>query len=210
MPLPADRKYRYLTDAQADYITNLVEARFSPDDPGRALLRNQFSAIRTHADVTEMIEMLKKLPTLAQQERDRAADEVPDAEGFYRNPETGELWRLRTKKWDLAVSKYSETGGPRRLVADDSKIVKGKWRNYSGFASRMMLNRGEVKKSWKIDEATLATEYAYGFCPLHGGPLTDAVSVILGYGPDCAKKYGKPWGEEYAQQVLAARQEVSS
>lgn len=126
-----------------------------------------------------------------------------DQEGLYRDPTTGELYRLKKSGWDLIVSKYSKTGGPRRLAADLSKIEKGKWKRYNAFQSRMILMRGEVRKSWAIDPATLALEYAYGFCPLHFGPLTDGVSVILGYGKDCARNHGLPWGEEYAQVKLA-------
>jgi len=126
-----------------------------------------------------------------------------DQEGLYRNPVTGELYRLKKSGWDLIVSKYSLTGGPRRLAADLSKIEKGKWKRYTAFQSRIALSKGEIRKSWAIDAKELAVEYAYGFCPLHYGPLSDAVSVILGYGPDCAKQHGLPWGEEYAQAKLA-------
>lgn len=125
-------------------------------------------------------------------------------EGLYRNPETGELYRLKKSGWDMIVSKYSKTGGPRRLAADLTKIEKGKWTRYTAFQSRIALAvKGEIKQSWMIDAKDLAVEYAYGFCPLHYGPLSDAVSVILGYGPDCAEKHGLPWGEEVAQRKLA-------
>lgn len=123
-------------------------------------------------------------------------------EGLYRNPETGELYRLSRKSWHTIISKYSLTGGPRRLAADLSKIEKGKWVKYTAFQSRIALSKGEVLQSWLIDAKDLAVEYAYGFCPLHFGPLTDAVSVILGYGPDCARNHGLPWGEEVAQKKL--------
>jgi hypothetical protein len=213
MTLPADRKYRYMTNGQADYIANLVEARFTPEDPRRELLRHQFQAIRTNADVSAMIEMLKEIPTLAQWERQQADAARPTEEGMYRNPATGELYRLRRdRNGELIVSKYSETGGPRRLTADLTKVVKGKWKRWAAFKSRIALSRGEIKKSWLIDAKELATDYAYAFCPFHYGPLTDAVSVILGYGKDCAEKHGLPWSEAHAQQVLAARQhqEISS
>jgi uncharacterized protein YodC (DUF2158 family) len=124
-------------------------------------------------------------------------------EGLFRNPVTGELYRLKKSGWDMIVSKYSKTGGPRRLAADLSKIEKGKWTRYTALQSRVALSKGEIKQGWAIDARDLAVEYAYGFCPLHFGPLSDAVSVILGYGPDCAENNGLPWGEEYAQAKLA-------
>jgi hypothetical protein len=214
-------KAKRVTVNQARY---LVDARYERDDEeGRRPWRERWDAIGKHEDttasqdVTAMINELKEIETisaradrLANEAKEAAKTEVPTEEGFYRNPETGELYRIKRSGWDLIISKYSETGGPRRLLADGSKLVKGTWKRYNAFQSRLALswmsNDGpKIKKSWKIDIETLAVEYAYNFCPFHNGPLTDGVSVILGYGEQCAAKHGLPWGEEAAQAVLAAR-----
>jgi|SRR5580765_1322059 len=205
MTLPVDRKYKYLTDGQATYITDLVERRYAVDAPEREELRKQFRAIRTNADVSAMIEQLKAVPVPVRSTR----VERPTEDGYYRNPETGEVWRIsHGTRGDMIVSKYSLTGGPRRLLADESEIVKGKWTRLAKHASRSALS--VLRKDWLIDPKTLAQDFAYGFCPLHHGPLQDAVSVALGYGPDCAEKHGLPWGEEVAKRVIAARKATRS
>lgn len=96
---------------------------------------------------------------------------------------------------------YSKTGGPRRLDVRGN-LVKGKWSEKGKFDSIRL--RREIKSEWRIDEKGLL-EFSYGFCPLHGGPLSDGVSVALGYGPVCAEREGLPWSEEAARAVLTAQ-----
>lgn len=194
--LEEGRTYQYLTDAQADLIANLVNARFTADDPRREALRAQFRAIRCNADVTTMIEAVKPFPLL------RTARPTAISEpGYYRNPETGELYRLAERKEGLRVLVYSKTGGPRRLDVAGN-LVKGKWLEKGKFDSAKL--RYQIKPEWLIDEKGLL-EFAYGFCPLHGGPLVDGVSVALGYGPKCAEREGLPHNEEAARAVLVAQ-----
>lgn len=207
--LDPDRTYQYLTDKQAAKLAVMVEQRYLPDDAGRQVWRDRFQAIRRNSDVSEMIAGLEAIPTLAEVARREAREaraQRPTEDGYYRNPETGELFRIShgVKGHGIIVSKYSLTGGPRRLIASTDEIVKGKWDRLGKFASRQAL--ASIKVDWLTDPKTLAQDFAYGFCPLHHGPLTDGVSVTLGYGPDCAEKHGLPWGEEVAKRVLAARQ----
>jgi hypothetical protein len=205
-----------VTVNQARYLADLVDARYERDDEvGRGYWRERWARLGSTPDdtVSKMIDELKGIETLsARADRETAEARealkaaVPSEAGYYRNPDTGELWRITLTSSGPKVWKYSVTGGPRRLLADASAIVKGKWNGYSAYQSRRALHvTHSIKRSWKIDTETLAIEYAYNFCPFHNGPLTDGVSVILGYGKDCAAKHGLPWGEEAAQAVLAAR-----
>lgn len=132
-----------------------------------------------------------------------ATQQVAHEVGLYRNPATGELYRITKPSWELIVAKYTQTGGPRRLLSDGETVVKGSFKRLNSWDSRRALKT--IDKAWKIDPKDLARDYAYGFCPLHFGPLTDAVSVTLGYGPDCAKREGLPWGEDEMNRVIAAR-----
>lgn len=205
---------RKMTGNQASYIRDLLVARVAADDEEQlAYWRRRWENINGHRQISAMIEDLQKLPTLAAREAEArrtaeyaARQGAATEEGFYRNPATGELWRITKQNWSLILWKYSETGGPRRLAGDGTKIVKGRFVKRTGFQSRLALTKGEVQAAWKIDAQTLATEYAYGFCPLHNGPLTDGVSVTLGYGKKCAEREGLPWGEEYAKAKLAELQ----
>lgn len=208
-------KYEYLTDDQANLLVTIVNERFAVNAPERFALNEKFFAIRTKEDIDAFIVEVKQTPTLARQqylidfERTRAARvaqeaRIPTEEGYYRNPATGELTRLTKppRSWEFNVYQFSEKGGPRRLLVSADQIVKGKWTKLTAFAARSTLR--SLDKDWKVDPETLAQEYAYGFCPIHHGPLQDAVSVILGYGPDCAEANGLPWSLEAAEAKLAA------
>lgn len=215
---------------QAKLIRDMVEERFEPNAPERFEYREAWHAIVDKASFERVFESLKAVPTLEQKRRgaervargaaiearqaeeqaNRAAwqAEVPTEDGLYRNPETGELWRLaRNRDGELIVSKYSQVGHARRLTTDHEIVKKGTWKRYTAFNSRLALSgysrEPEVKASWLIDAKELAQEYSYGFCPLHYGPLTDAVSVVLGYGKTCASRHGLPWSEEAARALLA-------
>lgn len=212
MPLTPDevehriQSTRRMSPKQAQFIVDLINARYEEDDEdGRRPWRERWSLITNHSQVSAMIEDLRATPTLDQLRR-QAREQRPSEDGYYRNPETGELFRIShsVKDRNLIISRYSLTGGPRRLVADTDEIVKGSWKRLGMWASRQIIS--SLKADWLIDPTTLAQDFAYAFCPLHHGPLTDGVSVILGYGPDCAEKHGLPWSEEAAQAVLAARQ----
>jgi hypothetical protein len=223
-------KTRRMTQAQASYIRDLIESRIPADDEqALAYWRQRWNQITCNVarpgqpretSVSAMIEDLKVLPTqellrrraeeedarrrAAEQQARRHTSERED--GYYRNPETGELWRVshsKTGLHEVILSKYSTTGGPRRLLTSTDQVVKGSWKRLNAWDTRRTVR--SIDPAWKIDPKTLAQDYAYGFCPLHHGPLTDAVSVVLGYGPDCAEKEGLPWGEEAMHAVLDAR-----
>lgn len=121
--------------------------------------------------------------------------------GYYRNPEDGTLYRLMDRKEGLRVAVYSKTGGPRRLSVEGN-LTKGKWVEKGKFDSRRL--QYKVSPDWFITEEALL-EYAYGFCPLHGGPLSDGVSVALGRGPKCSEKHGLEWSESAAREVLKSQ-----
>ncbi len=209
--------YRYLTRNQAQFLATLVEERFaSDDDEGRAPWRARFSAIRNRNDIDSFIADIKLVKTIAQREREaqaaerqarlrEAAAQRPTEPGYYRNPETGDLFRItkpNARSWDVNVHTFSEKAGPRRLITSTDQIKRGKWSKLNKWDSRRALST--ISKDWAISVQDLAQDFAYGFCPLHHGPLVDGVSVVLGYGPDCAKEHGLPWSQEAADAKLAA------
>jgi hypothetical protein len=208
-------KHHYLSEGQIKLLTDMVNERFeADDDAGRAPFRAAWYEIDNRDDFQRVLDRLHAIPTLArrQVEATRRDRPTPVREpGYYRNPADGTLYRIvehtDTPKWGkpkkvLKVAVYSKTGGPRRLDVSGN-LVKGRWLDMRK-AEGIRLRCEVIQADWKIDEAGLL-EFAYGFCPLHGGGLTDGVSVALGYGPTCAKKHGLPWNEAAAREVLIAQ-----
>jgi hypothetical protein len=205
--------HRFLTENQINLFTAMVEERFAADDDaGRAPYRKAWFTIASREDFDRVLTSLKATPTLAKRrsEDDRNAEQdarearkalVPTEEGLYRNPETGELYRLRQQGWDMIVSKYSKTATRRRLTTD-GKIEKGTWKRYNAFQSRQALSayraEPQVQKSWLMSDQD-KIEYQYGMCGFCYRGLEDAVSVAMNYGPVCAKKFHLPWSEEAAR-----------
>lgn len=56
------------------------------------------------------------------------------------------------------------------------------------------------------DPAAAAAEYGRltGYCCFCNAPLTTTESTGVGYGPDCATRYGLPWGKRAAAATLPA------
>jgi hypothetical protein len=189
--------HRYLTPGQVEFFTKLVNERFAPeDDAGRAPYRAAWRAISTKGEFDAVVADLKSKRPLSWGQATRAASITEP--GYYRNPADGTLYRLVERKEGLRVAEYSKTGGPRRLDVRGN-LVKGHWIEKGKWDSAKL--RRAISPEWLITEDGLL-EFAYGFCPFHGGPLTDGVSVALGYGKVCADKHGLPWGEEAARAVL--------
>jgi hypothetical protein len=198
-----------MTRNQAKLIMDMVNERFAPDDEAnRESFRAMYRQVRSQAAFQELLDELHAFQPLAkvdvaaqgkaQQEAERAARaaERPTEEGLYRNPDTGDLYRLRRTGHDLIVSKYSHTGSARRLTADGEVVKKGTWQKFNAFQSRQMLSGWTrpvtVKKSWLMSREQMI-EYRYGICLFCMRGLEDAASVHHGYGPKCAKDHGLPW-----------------
>lgn len=206
-------RHHYLSEAQVKLLTDMINERFEQgDDEGREPYRKAWHQINTREDFDRVLIQLRATPTLRQRSfTARPRPTLVSEPGYYRNPEDGTLWRIvehtETPKWGPAkkvfkVARYSKTGGPRRLDVRGN-LVKGKWeqlRKFDGITAR----RDVIKADWKISEEGLL-EFAYGFCPLHGGPLSDGVSVALGYGPKCAERNSLPHSEAAAREVLLAQ-----
>lgn len=203
MPLRPDRTWEFVSDAQAELIANLVNARFAADAPERELWRERFFAIRSNAGVDTVITELRAIPTLSQRAQAEREAKMPTEEGLYLNKATGTLYRLsKSSTWDMIVSIYSKTAA-RRLTLDNEVVEKGTWKRRSAFDSRMLLNRGTVTKDMLMtDEEKI--EYRTGICNFCYRGLKAAESVARNYGKDCADKHSLPYGglaEQLAAQV---------
>lgn len=186
----------YMTPAQAKFIYDLVTTRFEADAPELEHWRNAWRSARDHESVDLMIKQLKEMPTLTMQRNSASAKlraDAPTEDGFYRNPATGELYRIATNKSGTPiVSKYSKTAA-KRLTVDNEVVAKGTWKRYSTWDSNRARYGGLIKREWLITPDELV-EYKYGFCSYCHRGLKDSESVARNYGEDCAKKYGRPYG----------------
>lgn len=117
----------------------------------------------------------------------------PTEEGLYRNPETGELYRLKKQSWDLIVSKYEHTDRDVLRMTESGEVVKkGKWKRMNAFQSRMFLPK--MRASWLMSDED-KIKYRYAICLFCTRGLEDARSVYHNYGPVCAERNGLPWGD---------------
>lgn len=64
---------------------------------------------------------------------------------------------------------------------------------------------GELLERFAADPAAVALEYGRmtGNCCFCSKPLTDDISVVVGYGPTCAKKWGLPHNKKAAVNARA-------
>lgn len=187
------------SEAQVKFVRELFAERVPTNHPNREQWWNNIRACSSNASLQTVVSQLKQMPVVRPVYVAPARPQVLTEEGYYRNPEDGTLYHLRRVSDGLRFRVYSKKGGPRRLSVEGN-LVKGKWVAKGGWDSRRL--QRTVKPEWKIDQDGLV-EFAYGFCPYHFGPLSDGVSVALGYGPVCAASNGLEWSEEAARKVLA-------
>lgn len=176
------------TENQVKFVTTLVNERVPESE--RANWFHHLRLVDSKYRLQAAIDALKAKPVVTPAK--------VKVEGYYRNPETGELWRakLSSDKFTLLLSKYSIAARTVRRLTEDGELVqakRGTWTRYNGWDSRQLINRLAVRPEWKAEPEEL-TRYQYNFCAYCGLSLVDGESVRRNYGPKCAKNNGLPWG----------------
>lgn len=206
--------------AQVQLMKDVFKERVTlTGDEREQAWRNAVENVSNQATFESVLNELKKLPKI-QSVVVTPPVVVPDLpelaseDGLYRDPQTGLLYRLTTPKkknsWDhpqTIVSVYSRVGTQRRLTVHDEK-VKGTWKRFKSYESRMYLaytrrqKTGEqpveggskVLKNWWMTQQD-KMDYKYGICMFCMRGLEDERSVRYNYGPVCAKALGLPWND---------------
>jgi hypothetical protein len=175
------------TEAQVKFVRDLLEQHVSEADRPN-WLQHIRREITSNDRLSALIGTLKSLPYLPEYA-------PPTEEGLYRNPQTGELYRItRLNGWTLIVSKYSKVATSALRLTEAGEVVKvekGTWKKLNQWAPRQMLTK--MRANWKMTKEDMI-RYQYGICLFCYRGLKDARSVKHNYGPECAKREGLPWG----------------
>lgn len=175
-----------ITEGQARFMHNLIGQKLAPASDLAVAMLAQMDAL-TKAEAKRTLDSLQLLPdyvapvAAGEKPARRNAPEI-EADGMYRNPETGEIFKVQ-----VAVHGSGKLYAKKLVKLDEPTIVRGK---EAHFAFEMA--RGAVmtlKPEWKLTRED-AKEFGdlYGCCMRCGTILTDEESIERGMGPVCYDK----------------------
>lgn len=177
-----------ITDGQARFMRNLIGQKLAPASELAVALLAKVDLL-TKTEAKRHLDDLQKLPDYVAPRA--AADERParrngpevEADGMYRNPETGEIFMVQ-----VAIHGSGKLYAKKMVKLDEPVIKRGKEVNYE-----FVMARGAVmtlKPEWRLSMED-AAEFGklYGSCVRCGTALTDEDSKDRGIGPVCYTKF---------------------
>jgi hypothetical protein len=193
-------RHPYMSYAQARWIFDLINSRTRAGTVEREGWRGIYlTGIVDRASFEKALSELRQMPKTGM-------PETASVEGLYLDPTTMKLYRLALNaRQQMIVSVYSETAARRIDLATGKEVKKGTWTRMSELTSRTMLSPTDqlagrsgsglrILSEWRMTDSD-KIEYVTGICNFCYRGLKDARSVRRNYGPDCATKYGLPWGD---------------
>lgn len=143
----------------------------------------------TKAEAKSMLDTMQTLPdyvaprTATEQAPARRNAPEVKADGMYRNPETGEIFKVQ-----VAIHGSGNLYAKKMVKLDEPRIVRGKETFYSFEMARGAIMT--LKPEWQLTRAD-ATEFGklYGCCMRCGTVLTDEQSIDDAIGPVCRGKF---------------------
>ena len=175
-----------ITEGQVRFAKSLFAQKFGNN--GAAEFAASLETM-TKQDAKRMLDTMQTLPDYVAPAA--AADERParkngpeiEADGMYRNPETGDIYKVQ-----VAVHGSGKLYAKVLVKLDEPKLVRGKEANYE-----FVMARGAVmtlKPEWRLTRED-AKEFGdlYGCCVRCGLVLTDDDSIARGMGETCASKF---------------------
>lgn len=176
-----------ITEGQVRFANSLFAQKFGTT--GAAEFAASLDEM-TKQDAKRLLDMMQTLPDYvapatapaAERPARRNAPEV-EADGMYRNPETGDIYKVQ-----VAVHGSGKLYAKILVKLDEPKLVRGKEANYE-----FVMARGAVmtlKPEWRLTRED-AKEFGdlYGCCVRCGLVLTDDDSIARGMGETCASKF---------------------
>lgn len=176
-----------ITDGQARFMRNLVEQKLAPGSDLAVAILDKMDSL-TKIEAKRHLDDLQKLPNYV---APAAAGEAParrntpevEADGMYRNPETGDIYKVQ-----IAHHGSGKLYAKILVKLDEPEIKRGKEAHYE-----FVMARGAImtlKPEWRLTREDAAEfGHLYGCCIRCGAVLTDEASIERGIGPDCAKKF---------------------
>lgn len=177
-----------ITEGQVRFAKSLFAQKFG--DNGAAEFAASLDTM-TKQDAKRMLDTMQTLPDYVAPAAPAAADERParkngpeiEADGMYRNPETGDIYKVQ-----VAVHGSGKLYAKVLVKLDEPTIKRNKEMHYE-----FVMARGAVmtlKPEWKMTREDAAEfGHLYGCCCRCGAVLTDEASIERGIGPVCADKF---------------------
>lgn len=176
-----------ITEGQERFLRNLVGQKLAPgSELAEAILAK--APLLTKIEAKRHLDDLQQLPdyvapvAAGEKPARRNAPEV-EADGMYRNPETGEIFKVQ-----IAYHGSGKLYAKKLVELETPETKRGKEHRYE-----FVMARGAImtlKPEWRLSIED-AAEFGrlYGCCIRCGTVLTDEASIERGIGPDCAKKF---------------------
>lgn len=175
-----------ITEGQERFLRNLVGQKLAPgSELAEAILAK--AAMLTKVEAKRHLGDLQQLPdyvapvAAGEKPARRNAPEV-EADGMYRNPETGEIFKVQ-----VAHHGSGKLYAKKLVKLDEPTTVRGKEAHYEFVMARGAIMT--IKPEWRLTRED-AKEFGdlYGCCMRCGTVLTDEKSIERGMGPTCYDK----------------------
>lgn len=176
-----------ISEGQARFMRSLIGQKLAPTSDLAVAMLAQVDTL-TKAEAKRTLDSLQLLPdyvapvAAGEKPARRNAPEI-EADGMYRNPETGEIFKVQ-----VAVHGSGKLYAKKLVKLDEPEIKLGKEAHYE-----FVMARGAVmtlKPEWRLTREDAAEfGHLYGCCVRCGATLTDEASIERGIGPQCAASF---------------------
>ena len=175
-----------ITEGQERFLRNLVGQKLAPgSELAEAILAK--APLLTKTEAKRHLDDLQQLPdyvapvAAGEKPARRNAPEV-EADGMYRNPETGDIYKVQ-----VAHHGSGKLYAKILVKLDEPTTVRGKEAHYEFVMARGAIMA--IKPEWRLTRED-AKEFGdlYGCCMRCGTVLTDEKSIERGMGPTCYDK----------------------
>jgi hypothetical protein len=175
-----------ITDGQARFLRNLIAQKLAPASELTVALLAKVDLL-TKIEAKRHLDDLQQLPdyvapvAAGEKPARRNAPEV-EADGMYRNPATGEIFKVQ-----IAHHGSGKLYAKKLVKLDEPTTVRGQEAHYAFEMARGAIMT--IKPEWRLTRED-AKEFGdlYGCCMRCGTVLTDEKSIERGMGPTCYDK----------------------
>jgi hypothetical protein len=166
-------------------MTNLVGQKLAPGSDLAVAILGKMDSL-TKIEAKRHLDDLQKLPNYI---APAAAGEAParrnapevEADGMYRNPETGDIYKVQ-----VAVHGSGKLYAKKLVKLDEPTTVRGKEAHFAFEMARGAIYN--IKPEWALTREDAAEfGHLYGACVKCGTVLTDEASIDRGIGPNAPK-----------------------
>lgn len=175
------------TDGQKRFMANLIGEKLAPGSELAAAMLADVE-ILTKDEAKIRLDQLQALPRYVapkadgQQTPARRNTPQVEADGMYRNPETGEIFKVQ-----VAMHGSGKLYAKKLVQLDEPTMVRGKEARFAFEMARGAIM--SLKPEWKLTrEDAKAFGDLYGCCMRCGTVLTDEESIETGLGRVCRGK----------------------